>query len=88
MAVYIPGCSDRVLIAPCIPITAIFTKIPVSDEQYHSMPVLFSLDDWAGCGAVGGAYCVGSFELTPEHTHERHQLYDMMEVSILIRLQI
>ncbi|XP_075983443.1 nose resistant to fluoxetine protein 6-like [Anticarsia gemmatalis] len=59
----------------------------LTDEQYYSMPVLFELDEWAGCGAGGGAggaggagggaYCVGSFELLPEHTHDT-QLYDMM----------
>lgn len=38
------------------------------------MPTLFALDGWKACTA----YCVGTFELVPEHD-ERHQLYDIMK---------
>ncbi|CAB3245513.1 unnamed protein product [Arctia plantaginis] len=50
----------------------------LSDEQYYSMPVLFELDEWAGCVARQNSYCVGSFELSTEQ-NDTHQLYDMMK---------
>uniref|UniRef100_A0A2A4K9D1 Uncharacterized protein n=1 Tax=Heliothis virescens TaxID=7102 RepID=A0A2A4K9D1_HELVI len=52
------------------------------DEQYYSMPRLFSLDEWAGCVAARGAYCLGSFELEP--AQRPHPLYDLMEVNASI----
>ncbi|XP_046964162.1 O-acyltransferase like protein-like [Vanessa cardui] len=37
----------------------------LSDEEYYEMPILFHLDEYPGCLAMGGAYCLGSFELSP-----------------------
>uniref|UniRef100_A0A2H1VKS3 SFRICE_016604 n=1 Tax=Spodoptera frugiperda TaxID=7108 RepID=A0A2H1VKS3_SPOFR len=49
----------------------------VTDEQYYEMPRLFALDEWPGCVAARGAYCVGSFELAPAQLP--HPLYDLMQ---------
>ncbi|CAH2093331.1 unnamed protein product [Euphydryas editha] len=51
-------------------------KIVVKDEEYYQMPLLFHLDDYRGCLAVGGAYCLGSFELSPLGPHP---LFRMMQ---------
>ncbi|XP_023942009.2 O-acyltransferase like protein [Bicyclus anynana] len=37
----------------------------LSDEEYYEMPHLFHLDEYVGCLARRGAYCLGSFELSP-----------------------
>lgn len=44
------------------------------------MPRLFALDEWPGCVAARGAYCVGSFELAPAQLP--HPLYDLMQVGV------
>ncbi|XP_034827888.1 O-acyltransferase like protein-like [Maniola hyperantus] len=37
----------------------------LSDEEYYEMPRLFHLDEYVGCLALQGSYCLGSFELSP-----------------------
>ncbi|XP_026737166.1 O-acyltransferase like protein-like [Trichoplusia ni] len=51
--------------------------LDLTDEQYYEMPQLFALDEWAGCRAARGVYCVGSFELSPER--HPHALFDVMQ---------
>ncbi|CAH2235249.1 jg191, partial [Pararge aegeria aegeria] len=34
-------------------------------EAYYEMPRLFHLDEYVGCLALRGSYCLGSFELSP-----------------------
>ncbi|XP_045453955.1 O-acyltransferase like protein-like [Melitaea cinxia] len=54
---------------PCSLIDFLKVKFIVTDEEYYQMPLLFDLDDYNGCLAVGGAYCLGSFELLPLGPH-------------------
>ncbi|XP_072934077.1 O-acyltransferase like protein-like [Epargyreus clarus] len=35
----------------------------LTDEEYYKMPKLFDLDEYPGCLATRGIYCLGSFEL-------------------------
>lgn len=53
----------------------------VLDEQYHSMPKLFQLDDFDACLASRrGAFCLGTFELM-EYRNDR--LLKDIQVNIL-----
>ncbi|XP_049879345.1 O-acyltransferase like protein-like [Pectinophora gossypiella] len=39
----------------------------LTEEEYYEMPQLFHMEEYEGCLALGGGYCVGSFELSPGH---------------------
>ncbi|OWR54852.1 hypothetical protein KGM_207137 [Danaus plexippus plexippus] len=41
----------------------------LSDEEYYAMPRLFDLEEFPGCLATRGVYCLGSFELTATTDH-------------------
>ncbi|KAI8441788.1 hypothetical protein MSG28_005474, partial [Choristoneura fumiferana] len=50
-------------------------------EEYYSMPRLFDLDEYEGCLARRGVYCLGSFELSPGGRSSR--VYDLMQNGLL-----
>lgn len=50
-----------------------------ADEEYYQMPQMFVLDEYEGCRANRGAYCMGSFELSAP---EDNQLYRFMQVCL------
>lgn len=52
-----------------------------TDEEYYQMPQLFHLDEYVGCKAMGGAYCLGSFELSAP---DDNQLYRFMQVCLTL----
>ncbi|XP_049698840.2 O-acyltransferase like protein [Helicoverpa armigera] len=41
--------------------------LQLNDEEYFSLPRLYSLDDWEACAARRGIYCLGAFELRPRN---------------------
>ncbi|VVC88287.1 unnamed protein product [Leptidea sinapis] len=51
----------------------------LTDEEYYEMPKLFDLDEYRGCMATRGVYCVGSFELLAPRSHV---LYRRMQVTM------
>lgn len=66
---------------PCSLIDFLKVKFIVTDEEYYQMPLLFDLDDYNGCLAVGGAYCLGSFELLPLGPHPLFRTMQVRHVT-------
>lgn len=57
-------------------------EINISDEQYHSLPRLFHLDDYEKClSSRRSVYCLGTFNLLP---YRNDGLYDVLQVNILV----